>query len=299
MRLPVTMLAMDDYGCASMFGRLRRALVREPDACFGESDPADWGYTARPDQQEALQEHRALVSTLQSAGVEVTQQRGDASGLADAIFVFDPVLMTPGGAVLLRMGKVRRGPEVQLMLQHLKEDKVPILGYIQPPGTIEGGDLLWLDSRTLAAGVGFRTNREGIRQLAQIVEPQGISLLPVELPYFKGPGSCLHLLSLISLLDRDLAAVFLPLLSVPFFRELESRGIDLVPVPEAEFPTQGPNVLAMGPRRVLILRENSQTIRRLEAKGCQVSTYKGDEISHKAEGGPTCLVLPLLRGDHL
>jgi N-dimethylarginine dimethylaminohydrolase len=199
------------------------------------------------------------------------------------------------GAVILRMDKeLCRGEEAALA-RRLQEIGVPILGQLQGEALAEGGDLLWLDSRTLAAGQGFRTNAEGLRQLREILAGLGVEVLPVELPYFTGPEACLPLLSLISLVDHDLAVIYPPLLAVPFWKLLRDRGFRLVEVPEEEFPTQGPNVLALAPGKCLMLEGNPVTRRRLEEAGCEVLTYKGREISLKAEGGPTCLTRPLWR----
>jgi dimethylargininase len=284
------------YGGQSVVAPLRRVLVRRPDSAFGDADPAVWHYTSRPDLAAAQREHDALVDLLRAAGAEVVEHAEPQPERADAIFVFDPVLITDRGAVLLRMGKALRRGEEEAMGRRLQEVGVPILGALQGVATAEGGDLLWLDRQTLAAGHGFRTNAEGLRQLQEILGPLGVEVVPVELPYFGGPEACLHLLSLISLVDDDLAVVYPPLLAVPFWRRLRDRGIRLVEVPEEEFPTQGPNVLALAPRKVLMLEGNPVTRRRLEEAGCKVMTYVGREISLKAEGGPTCLTQPVLRG---
>ena len=278
-----------------MVAPLRRVLVRRPDAAFGDADPARWHYTARPDLEEARREHDAFTDLLRSAGAEVIEHAEPQPDRADAIFVFDPALITDRGAVLLRMGKALRRGEEDALGRRLREIGVPLLPALQGEATAEGGDLLWLDRRTLAAGHGFRTNAEGIRQLRAILAPMGVEVVPVELPYFGGPDSCLHLLSLISLVDHDLAVIYPPLLSVPFWRLLRDRGIRLIEVPEEEFPSQGPNVLALAPRKVVMLEGNPVTRRRLEEAGCEVLTYRGREISLKAEGGPTCLTRPVWR----
>ena len=278
-----------------MVAPLRRVLVRRPDEAFGVVDPAVWHCTSRPDLAEARREHDALVEILRAAGAEVIEHAAPQPERADAIFVFDPALITDQGAVLLRMGKALRRGEEEAIGRRLQEVGVPILGALHGEATAEGGDLLWLDRRTLAAGHGFRTNAEGLRQLWETLDPLGVEVLPVELPYFGGPEACLHLLSLISLVDDDLAVIYPPLLSVPFWRLLRDRGIELVEVPEEEFPTQGPNVLALAPRKALMLEGNPVTRRRLETAGCEVVTYRGREISLKAEGGPTCLTRPIWR----
>jgi dimethylargininase len=283
------------YGCQSMVEPLRRVLVRRPDEAFGDADPTRWHYTSRPDLQEAWREHHALVDLLRGAGAEVIEHSAPQPDRADAIYVFDPVLITERGAVLLRMGKALRRGEEEALGQRLREVGVPTFAALQGEATAEGGDLLWLDRHTLAAGQGFRTNAEGLRQLREILMPLDVEIVPVELPYFGGPEACLHLLSLISLVDHDLAVVYPSLLAVPFWRFLHDRGIRLIEVPDLEFATQGPNVLALSPRKVLMLEGNPITQRRLEEAGCEVLTYRGREISLKAEGGPTCLTRPVWR----
>jgi len=284
------------YGCQSMVAPLRRVLVRRPDEAFGGADPGRWHYTTRPDLQEARREHDTLVELLRGAGVEVIDHSEPQPDRADAIFVFDPVLITERGTVLLKMGKALRRGEEEALGRRLQETGVPVLGALQGEATAEGGDLLWLDRYTLAAGQGFRTNAEGLRQLREILAPLDVEVVPVELPYFGGPEACLHLLSLISLVDDDLAVVYLPLLPVSFWRLLRDRGIRLIEVPEEEFATQAPNVLALAPRKLLMLEGNPITQKRLEEAGCEVLTYRGREISLKAEGGPTCLTRPVWRG---
>ncbi len=283
------------YGCQSMVAPLRRVLVRRPDEAFGDADPARWHYTARPDLEEARREHDALTELLRSAGAEVVEHAAPQPERADSIYVFDPALITDRGAILLRMGKALRRGEEEALGRRFREIGIPLLPALQGEATAEGGDLLWLDHDTLAVGLGFRTNAEGLRQLRIILGTMGVEVVPVELPYFGGPEACLHLLSLISLVDHDLAVIYPPLLSVSFWRLLQDRGFRLIEVPEEEFPTQGPNVLALAPRKVLMLEGNPVTRRRLEEAGCEVLTYRGREISFKAEGGPTCLTRPLWR----
>jgi len=283
------------YGSQSMVAPLRRVLVRRPDQSFAVDDPKLWHYTARPDLAIAQQEHDDLVATLRRSGAEVIEHAAAQPGRADAIFVFDPALITDNGAIMLSMGKHLRRGEEQAMAQRLAELGVPVLATLHGDARAEGGDLLWIDHDTLVVGLGFRTNAEGLRQLRAALEPIGVTVVPVDLPYYAGPEACLHLLSLISLVDHDLAVVYPPLLAVSFYQELRRRNIRLIEVPEAEFATMGTNVLALAPGECLMLAGNPITEALLEATGCEVLTYKGNEISLKAEGGPTCLTRPILR----
>lgn len=172
---------------------------------------------------------------------------------------------------------------------------IPIFGEIQAPGTVEGGDMLWLDQNTLAIGEGYRTNAAGIDQIQVFVRPIGVDIVRVPLPYWHGPSECLHLMSLISPVDEKLAVVYKPLLPVPFVQLLEQEGWSFIEIPDEEFATQGCNVLAVAPGKVLMLKDNPVTIERLQAAGVEVHTYTGDEISHNRAGGPTCLTRPIFR----
>ena len=121
-------------------------------------------------------------------------------------------------------------------------------------------------------------------------------MLSYDLPHWNGRAEVMHLMSLISPLDEDLALVYPRLAPVRLLELLAERGIEVVEVPDAEFESMGPNVLALGPRLALALEGNDETRRRMEAAGVEVLVYKGDEISRKGDGGPTCLTRPVLRG---
>jgi N-dimethylarginine dimethylaminohydrolase len=279
-----------------MIAPLRRVLVKRPDEAFAVSDPAKWNYTARPNLTAAQMEHDALANILNQSGAEVIYHQEPQPDHADAIFVFDPALVTDHGAIILSLGKTLRRGEEDVMARRFESLGIPIRATLHGRARAEGGDLLWVDHDTLAVGLGFRTNAEGSHQLKEALAEIGVSIIPVELPYYSGPNACLHLLSLISIVDHKLAVVYPPLLSVPFWLYLKERGFRLIEVPGEEFETMGPNVLALAPGRCLMLEGNPITQRRLEEAGCEVLTYRGNEISLKAEGGATCLTRPILRG---
>lgn len=283
------------YGSQDMVSPLRTVLVKRPDQSFAVDDPAAWHYVGKPELAAAQSEHDALVAMLRQAGVEVVYHDEFLPGYADSIYAFDPALVTDAGAVMLSMGKQKRRGEEAAMARCFEKMGVPILYSLHGEARAEGGDLLWLDHDTLAVGLGFRTNREGFAQLSEALSTLGVKVLPVELPYFTGPEACLHLLSLISIVDYQTAVVYPPLMSVPFWQELQRRDFKLIVIPEEEFPTMGTNVLAIAPNKCLMLEGNPVTKRLLEEAGCEVMTYRGNEISLKAEGGPTCLTRPVWR----
>lgn len=272
---------------------IRRVYVRPPRA----SDLARWrehGWRAKPDPERAAEEHRALRAELERAGAEVIIGEAAVDGDPDAIYAYDPVLPTDRGVLLLRPGKPGRRREPAAVARDLEDAGLRVLGALEEPACAEGGDLFWLDERTLAVGRGYRTNDAGVAALRELLPD--VEVLAFDLPHLRGPSECLHLLSLLSPLDADLAVGYPPLIPVRLMEELERRGIRLVEVPEEEFPTMGPNVLALAPRVALALEGNPETKRRMEAAGVSVRTYRGEEISVKGDGGPTCLTRPLLRG---
>lgn len=284
------------YGSQSMVEPLRKVLVKRPDRAFAVADLALWHYVGRPDLNVAQQEHDALVAILRRAGVQVFYHDEYQPDRADAIFTHDPAIVTSQGTVILRMGKPLRRGEEAAMARRLEGLGVPTYYALHGEATAEGGDLLWVDEHTLAVGLGFRTNAEGLRQLEETLGELGVETIPVQLPYHAGPDACLHLMSLISIVDHDLAVVYPPLMPVPFWQFLGDRSFQFVEVPDQEFERMGTNVLALSPSNCLMLEGNPITQRRLEEAGCQVQTYRGNEISLKAEGGPTCLTRPILRG---
>ena len=285
------------FGGQSMTARLRSVIVRRPAPPIATQDWRAFGYLHTVDHAAAEREHAALRALLAAEVDEVIEAGPDDPGALDAIFAYDPSIVTDAGAVLLRPGKLLRLPEVDFAAATYAKLGVPILGRIEAPGTVEGGDTLWLDERTLAVGRGYRTNDAGIGQLATLLAPVGVEVMDVALPHWHGPDECLHLMSLISPVAPDLAVVYLPLLATEFVEELRRRRLRLVEVPDAEFDTLGCNVLALAPGRVLVAEGSPVTRARLEAAGCQVVAYTGAEISLNRAGGPTCLTRPLWRAD--
>lgn len=277
-----------------MVAPLRRVLVRRPGAAFGAADPALWHYTERPNLEAALLQHGALVAALEAYGTEVVVV-DQADDRADSIFVHDPVLVTDFGSIALSMGKALRRGEEEALAGELETVGVPRLGALSASARAEGGDLLWLEPQLLVVGQGFRTDSQGLAELRGLLEPKGIDLLPVDLPVADGAEACLHLQSLISLVDDRKAVVWLRMLPVALFRILEERNYQLIEAPDDEVATLGPNVLALEPSRVLVLDGNPTTRRRLERAGVEVSALPGDELCWKSEGGPTCLTRPILR----
>ncbi|MGD8322551.1 MAG: arginine deiminase family protein [Gemmatimonadota bacterium] len=280
-------------------GRMRRVLLKHARSAFVDaaSVARQWealGYLAPPDVEAAERESDAFAGLLERLGVRVTWMPSRDVGL-DSIYVRDASVICDRGAILCSMGKEARREEPPFLEHAYRSLGVPVAGAIAGDGRLEGGDVTWLGSRTVAVGRGYRTNDAGIEQLTALLGDAVDEVLTVPLPHWKGPSDVFHLMSVISPLAADLAVVYSPLLPVPFREALLDRGMELVEVPDGEFESMGCNVLAVGPRVAVAVEGNPETRRRMEAAGVEVHVYAGREISAKGCGGPTCLTRPLER----
>ena len=284
----------------SEHGRLSAVVVKHVrDAFVSDAVIASqWkalNFSAPPDFTRALAEYDRFLERLGETGSEIVHLPQGSGLTLDSIYTRDASIVSADGVILARMGKAARGPEPQAQADELRRRECPIAGAIAAPGQLEGGDVLWLDSKTLAVGVGARTNHEGIRQLRAMLQRPLIDVIVVPLPDYPGQHDVMHLMSLISPVDRDLAVVYSPLLPSGFRETLLDRGYRFVEVPDDEYESMGTNVLALGPRECLMLSGNPKTRAALEKVGASVNVYEGQEISLKGGGGPTCLTRPLAR----
>jgi N-dimethylarginine dimethylaminohydrolase len=287
--------ATQRYGAQSMSARLRRVLVNRPGAAYAAAHETPGTYYAEPvDIATAQAQHDALLALLRGCGAEVELLGSEAS--PDSVYTYDPAIVCAGGAVVLRIGKPVRQPESAVMADWFRANGVPVVAELSAPATADGGDMFWLDERTLCIGRTLRTNDEGIRQVSEAVRPYVDEVHVFDMPYDQGPTNCLHLMSAISPVDRDLAVVYRPLLPSGLHHLLVERGVETIDVPAEEWDTLGPNVLALEPREAVIFEGNPRTTAALRAAGCTVHEIAGDEIGVKGSGGPTCLTRPVLRG---
>lgn len=289
-----------EMNCFNEYNPIKLLAVRSAVHAFASDErlDRDWKslrYHQRPNLQPAIEEHLKFIEVIQAHGAEIVNLHDHENLTLDSIYTRDALIVSAAGLILCNMGRQSRNHEPGINAAQLENAGFPIAGQIHSPGTVEGGDFIWLDETNAAIGKGPRTNEEGIRQLQNLLERK-VKLHVVPLPAPGHPDDVFHLMSMISPVDVDLAVIYRPLMPDPFLSWLTKRGIQFVEVPEIEFLPMGCNVLATGPRRVLMLDNLPETRARLEAAGCDVTVYKGDEISRKGEGGPTCLTRPLLRG---
>ena len=291
---------MTQTGHLSETGPLVRVAIKHARDAF--QDPrriaAEWqslGFTAAPDFKRAVDEYDGFAAAIAACGAEILHLPADPTVTLDSIYVRDASVVGSRGVILCEMGKRERQSEPAAQSAALTALGIPVIGAIRPPGTLEGGDVVWMNDATVVVGRGYRTNDEGIRQFRDLLG-SAVEVVAVPLPHWRGPGDVFHLMSIWSPIDRDLSVVYSPLMPVPFREWLVDRDQTLVEVPDEEFASMGCNVLALAPRRCVMVDGNPLTRSRLEAAGADVVVYRGEEISVKGGGGPTCLTRPILRG---
>ena len=279
------------WGTPDMVSPLTRVLVRTPTTVGNFVEDGFW---RQPDTNALLEEHKSLAQLLESLGAQVDIAES-VDGLVDSVYMHDPMIMTPHGAILLRMAKPIRMDEPAHFGKSLEALGVPILGELTNPAFADGGDKVWIDEKTLLIGHSYRTNNEGIVQIRELLAPFGIDVISFDLPHYEGPGAVLHLMSVLSPISYDKAVVYEPLAPVRLLEFLKSRGISWFTVSEKEMLTQGSNILAVKPNVVILAAGNPEIESKLREAGIAVHLFSGENVAVKGDGGPTCLTAPLLR----
>ena len=288
-----------NFGSFNEYGSLRKVALRTPAQAFqndlkidGEWQDLNWH--ARPDFENAAREYQSFEAALKQVGAEIIHLPSGNGLTLDALYARDALVVTPKGLVKPRMGKPQRRNESDTNAAALLALGLPIAGEIIGDGKLEGGDLVWLDRQTLLAGVGYRTNLEGVEQLQKLCGDD-VKVHWFDMPHYKGVSDVFHLMSVLSPVAEDMAVVYQPLMPVRLVEFLQSRNVTFVDVPEQEFDSMGCNVLAIAPRHVICVEGNPETVSRMEKAGLTVEVLKANDISRKGEGGPTCLTRPLVR----
>ncbi len=294
---------MINFNGQSETGEIHSVLMKSPGkAWFGQGyTNQQWeklNYPGKPNFEKALQEFNQLATIVESHVTKVFYLPEDDQTNLDSIYVHDPVLITSSGAILCNMRKKERKNEPAVVGDYLENLGIPILGTIKPPGLLEGGDVVWFDDQSVAVGVGYRTNKDGIAQLRELTKDLVKEIIEVPLPHWNGPDECLHLTSMVSPVDKDLAVVYSKMTVVPFRNLLLEKGFKLIEVPDSEYNNFGSNVLTLGPRKCVMIAGNPIIRAALEKEGALVYEYPGKDITVKGGGGPTCLTRPLYRKEN-
>ena len=289
-----------EFGCQDMTKPIKRILIKHPNSAYKtqaniDEQAKNLNYFGTPNFEQAINDYNKFLNILKSFDIEIHTLPADNKTSLDSIYTHDPCLISNSGVILCSMGKQLRKSEPEMIANYFSSIGIPIAGEITPPGNLEGGDIVWIDDRTVAVGVGYRSNLEGINQLKSILGSDEDTIIPVDLPHWTGPEDCLHLMSNVSPIDSNLFLVYSRLLPVSFRQYLLDRKIELIEVPDEEYDSMGCNVLAIAPKKVIMLSGNLITEQRLKDADVEVHTYDGSEISIKGAGGPTCLTRPFYR----
>jgi len=289
-----------EFGCQDMTKPIKRILIKHPNSAYKtqaniDEQAKNLNYFGTPNFEQSINDYNKFLNILKSFDIEIHTLPADNKTSLDSIYTHDPCLISNSGVILCSMGKQLRKSEPEMIANYFSSIGIPIAGEITPPGNLEGGDIVWIDDRTVAVGVGYRSNLEGINQLKSILGSDVDMIIPVDLPHWTGPEDCLHLMSNVSPIDSNLFLVYSRLLPVSFRQYLLDRKIELIEVPDEEYDSMGCNVLAIAPKKVIMLSGNSITEQRLKDADVEVHTYDGSEISIKGAGGPTCLTRPFYR----
>lgn len=283
-----------------MVDPLRRVIMKSPVTAWKDTNNVkkywkDLHFISQPKFDKAVFQYNQLTSLIESFGTEILMlPKNDETNL-DSIYTHDAGIATSEGMIICNMGKEIRKNEPMALKNFLIENNLPIIGEIKDPAIIEGGDIIWINERTVAVGEGYRTNKKGIQQLRDILGNQVDDIIPVPLPHWLGPENCLHLMSNVSPIDHNLFLIYPKLLPVKFIKFLKSQNIKLIKVPDKEYESMACNVLPLAPKKCIMMSGNPITKTLLESNNVEVFTYDGSEISLKGAGGPTCLTRPIYR----
>ena len=286
------------FGVSSMIDKLATVGMLKPMKALKTADPDKWHYGNSFDPKKIENNYSSFAKILIELDVKILWMTPENNKIADSIFTYDASFMTPKGAILLLPGKPLRKGEEKIHEAFYKKNNIPIIGKLSGLAIAEGGDMFWLDKKTLVIGKGFRTNQEGIEQIKRVLSALHVKVVPFDLPFFKGPDSCLHIMSLISIVDKNKALTYSPLLPIGLVQLLEKKGYNLIEAPEDEFISSeglNINVLAIEPGVCVMISGFPKTKAALEKNGVTVHTFDGDSLCIGCEGGPTCLTRPILR----
>ncbi len=261
---------------------LRRVVVCPPGREYVTyEDPREHNIAERADLHRARAQHARLRELLGLYGAEVIAVP-ECPGHPNSVFTRDPAVVTPKGYVELRMGLPTRRGEEGWLARHLEELGVPRAGRIEPPGTLEGGDVI-LAGRVAFVGLSSRSNGDGVRQLKALLER-----MSYEVRVARVPSPYLHIGGAMSMVAPDRVLACAGAFPRGFF-----AGFELIEVSPDDFVSG--NVICLRPNEVIAEASQRRVMERLSGAGVEVHPLDLSEFV-KGTGGPTCLILPVERG---
>ena len=273
---------MNNYGAQDMVSSLKKVLMKKPQNFMSKVNLKKWNYESPLNQKNIEENYNEFYEIIKNSVKEIVDLNIENKNeeLCDSIFTHDPSLVINEGAIILNMGKKLRKKETTEHEKLYNSIDIPIVG------------------NTLLVGESLRTNRSGIHQLKKILNYYDVKVIPIALPKQNNANSCFHLMSLVSMLDHDLAIGCLSLFSFDLIKIFNDNNIKLIGIPEDEYfksKTLAVNILTLSPRELVLIKGYPKTAELLLNEGNKINLFNGNELCIKAEGGPTCLTRAILR----
>jgi dimethylargininase len=251
-----------------------RAILRTPAPNF--ADGLTTAGLGVPDFAVALAQHRGYAEALERCGLAVTVLPAD-SRFPDSCFVEDTAVLCGTTAIVTRPGAASRAGEVDEMRSLLAE-LFPTVRAIEPPGTLDGGDVCEAGNRFFI-GVSARTNEAGARQLANLLEAEGRAATLVDI---RGTAGILHLKSGVTSIGDGRLVAIAALAGNAAFSEFRIVAI----APGEEYAA---NCVRVNDH-VLVAAGFPRLESSLGSRGYPVTTVPMSEF-RKMDGGLSCLSL--------
>ena len=304
----------EEWGIKSPFGKIRKIIVCRPgeeqkDSLLSEDHQLFNLPEGPTNLDKLLEEHRCLVAALEAEGIEIVYLNSKEPfigtyriPLRSAPYTRETI-MVRGGAIICRPTPAyKKGLEV-FHAKRLMELSCPILHTIHGKGAYEASNMVWIDDTSVILAIGLRGNMEGLCQVEQILRGLGVEDIHIaHLPGYLytrehqvgGSSGIFHLDMTFGMAYYKIGVLWPGGVGYDTILWLESKGVDLIEVSDEELHLCAPNLLPIGPKKVIVSALNMKMTEELRKRGIDVIELDLSEFA-KGGGGPTCLTLPLIR----
>ena len=274
------------------YGRLRKILLCKPDYFQWEeiNEVAKKNLSDNPgtfDPKAAIEQHGELVDALRQADVDV-RFITPSKPHHYMVYTRDIGKNVGDGALMGRFRLPVRMGENDLAESWIRMSGFPVYGRIEC-GSLEGGDIHFIDAHTMCVGVGARSSLEGVAAAQKLMDRFGVRVVPVDFDY-----KYLHLDLLFVLVAEKVCIACQAGLPDDFKKMMRDRKFDIIDVSEEEAMELKCNVLSLGDGRVLSTKGNDNVNAALKARGFEVYDPNLSMFT-LGGGGPRCLTFPLER----
>jgi len=304
----------EEWGIKSPFGKIKKVMVCTPGEeqkdIIISKDYQLFNLPEGPTYFDRLQEeHRSLVAALEAEGIEVIYLNSVGPFIGTygiplrSIPYTRETIIIRGGAIIERpVVAYKKGLEFY-HAKRLMELGCPILHTITGKGAYEASNMVWIDDISVILAVGLRGNMEGLRQVEQVLRNHGVEDIHIaHLPGYLyerkrqvgGSSGIFHLDMTFGMAYYKIGVLWPGGVGYDTILWLESKGVDIIEVPDEELNMCAANLLPIAPKKVIVSSINLKVTRELRKRGIDVIELDLSEFA-KGGGGPTCLTLPLIR----